>query len=265
MIEVMPTSTLDDKRALFLETLKGQVRKSAVAELERFARWFGSEKPLGQMRGHDIASYAESMGPATPDTQKRAEVLRAFLVYLNKEGVTSQNLASHLRLKKAGRTAGVKHASQPSQVELTQEGSDALKAELEGLIDQRVSVRDDIRKAMADKDFRENAPLDAAKDRQGHLEARIREIEAMLKRAVIADGAGGKTGRVRVGSLVKVKNSSGKVMEYSIVGPTEANAAEGKISSVSPVGKALLDRAPGDEVEVSAPAGTMKLTVEAVK
>ncbi len=54
-------------------------------------------------------------------------------------------------------------------------------------------------------------------------------------------------------------------MEYSIVGPTEANAAEGKISSVSPVGKALLDCVPGDEVEVSAPSGTIKLQVEAVQ
>jgi transcription elongation factor GreA len=118
---------------------------------------------------------------------------------------------------------------------------------------------------MADKDFRENAPLDAAKDRQGHIEARIREIESTLKRAVLADAAA-QTGRVRVGSSVTVKNiDNGRTMQYSIVGPTEANAAEGKISSVSPVGKALLDRVPGDEVEVSVPAGAMKLVVEAVE
>jgi transcription elongation factor GreA len=117
---------------------------------------------------------------------------------------------------------------------------------------------------MQDKDFRENSPLDAAKEKQGHIEARIREIEAMLKRAVIVDGAL-QTGRVRVGSKVRVKNlGSEKITEYSIVGPTEANAAEGKISSVSPVGKALINAAAGDEVNVDVPAGTMTLIVEAV-
>ena len=129
----------------------------------------------------------------------------------------------------------------------------------------RLLVREEIRKAMLDKDFRENSPLDAAKDKQGHIEARVRDIEAMLKRAVIVDDKA-RTGRVRVGSTVRVKNAgSGKVTEYAIVGPTEANAAEGKISSVSPVGKALLDCVPGDEVEVSVPSGTVKLHVEAVQ
>jgi transcription elongation factor GreA len=130
---------------------------------------------------------------------------------------------------------------------------------------ERLSVREDIRKAMLDKDFRENSPLDAAKDKQGHIEARVREIEAMLKRAVIVDTAA-RTGKVRVGCTVRVKNvTNGKTTEYSIVGPTEANAAQGKISSDSPVGKALLNNSPGDEVEVQAPAGTMKLVIEAVQ
>jgi transcription elongation factor GreA len=63
-----------------------------------------------------------------------------------------------------------------------------------------------------------------------------------------------------------VKNIvTGKTMRYSIVGPTEANAAEGKISSVSPVGKALLDKQPGDEVEISVPAGTTRLLVESIE
>jgi transcription elongation factor GreA len=206
------------------------------------------------------------MGPATPETMKRAEQIRAFLVFLNKEGVLEQNLSSHLRLKKSARGGGVtSHAAQPAVVELTAEGIAALETELALLMEQRLAVREDIRKAMLDKDFRENSPLDAAKDRQGHIEARIREIESMLKRAVLADAAA-QTGRVRVGSSVTVKNvDSGRTVQYNIVGPTEANAAAGKISSVSPVGKALLDRVPGDEVEVAVPAGAMKLVIEAVE
>lgn len=261
----MSDATLDEAANQYLETVKGAGRQQALAELNRFQRWYGPGRIIGQIRGHDIALYGEAMGPATPETQKRAEQLRLFLVYLKKIGILEQNLAPHLRLKKAGKSTGVSQSSAANAaVELTQSGIDALTSELEGLMGERLSVREDIRKAMLDKDFRENSPLDAAKDKQGHIEARIREIEAMLKRAVVVDDKA-RTGRVRVGSTVKVKNTaSGKTVQYSIVGPTEANAAEGKISSVSPVGKALLDCVPGDEVEVSAPSGTIKLQIEAV-
>ncbi len=262
----MSDAPLDQIASRYLETVKGPGRQQALAELNRFQRWYGSDRVIGQIRGHDVALYGEAMGPATPETQKRAEQLRAFLVFLKKEGILDQNLAPHLRLKKAGKSSGgTHHQAAAATVELTQSGIDALKAELEGLMHDRIAVREDIRKAMLDKDFRENSPLDAAKDRQGHIEARVREIEAMLKRAVVVDDSA-RTGRVRVGSIVKVLNeSNGKIVEYSIVGPTEANAAEGKISSVSPVGKALLDCVPGDEVEVSVPSGTLRLKVETVQ
>jgi len=261
----MSEVSLGEAADKFLETVKGS-RQSALSELNRFSRWYGPEKSVAVMRGHDVATYGEAMGPATPDTTKRAEVLRAFLDYLKTEGHLKESLKSHLRLKKSGRTIGVQHNSAGQQmVELTAEGVDALKAELELLMHQRLQVREDIKKAMLDKDFRENSPLDAAKDRQGHIEARIREVESMLKRAIIVDIAA-QTGRVRVGCVVRVKNvASGKTVDYSIVGPTEANAAAGKISSVSPVGKALLDRVPGDEVEISVPAGTMNLVIESVQ
>jgi transcription elongation factor GreA len=250
----------------FLETVKGPARQAALAELNRFTRWYGSDRPVSTIRGHDVATYGESMGPATPETAKRAEQIRAFFVFLKQEGVLDQNLAPHLRLRKASRSgAAAQHAPQPGSVELTEDGVAALKAEHETLLDARLHVREDIRKAMLDKDFRENSPLDAAKDRQGHIEARIREIEAMLKRAVIVDRAA-QTGRVRVGCTVRVKNTvNGRIVEYNIVGPTEANAAAGKISTDSPVGKALLNRVPGDEVEISVPAGTMTFVVEEVQ
>ena len=232
----MADMTLAEASSLFLDSVKGNARQAAFAELNRFTRWYGGNKSLSVMRGHDVATYGESMGPATPETMKRAEQIRAFLVFLKKEGVLEQNLAPHLRLKKAGKIGGVQSSSAPSTVELTAEGVDALKAEQESLFEQRLLVREDIRKAMGDKDFRENAPLDAAKDRQGHIEARLREIDSMLKRAVVVE-AGGNADRVRVGCVVRVKNVvNGRTMQYSIVGPTEANAAEGKISSDSPVG-----------------------------
>ncbi len=262
----MSEFTLGEAVASYIETVKGPARQAAVAELDRLSRWYGSDKPLDAIRGHDVATYAVAMGPSTPETSRRAAQVRGFFVFLKKQGVLEQNLGPHLRLKKATKAtkAAAAAGAGPSDVELTQEGVDALKAELESLMEQRLTVREDIRRAMLDKDFRENSPLDAAKDEQGHIEARIRHIEEMLKRAVIV-GAGG-TGRVRVGCTVTVTNlGSGRETQYSIVGPTEANAAEGKISSVSPVGKALIDCVAGDEVEVDAPARVMKLRVESVK
>jgi transcription elongation factor GreA len=257
--------TLGDAVAAYTETVKGAARKAALAELNRFCRWYGAEKMVSSMRGHDVAMYGEAMGPSTPETSKRAEQIRGLFVYLKKQGVLAQNLGSHLRLKKNTRARKTRSStSAPTTVELTQDGIDALQEEKESLLEDRIAVREDIKRAMMDKDFRENAPLDAAKDKQGHIEARLREIEEMLKRAVVVDSAA-TTGRVRVGSNVRVTNlSSGREQKYAIVGPSEANAAEGKISSVSPVGKALIDAAEGDEVVVSVPAGTLKLRVESI-
>lgn len=262
----MAEVTLGDCANQFLETVKGPARQAALAELNRFTRWYGEGRAITNIRGHDVATYGELMGPATPETTKRAEQIRAFFVFLKKEGTLETNLAPHLRLRKAGRLGGVSGgAGAAATVELTEEGIDALKAELETLQQDRLVVREDIRKAMLDKDFRENSPLDAAKDKQGHIEARVREIEAMLKRAVLVDRAA-QFGRVHVGCTVRVKDvSSGQVIEYNIVGPSEANAGARKISTDSPVGKALLNRVPGEEVEISIPSGTMKLLIEAIE
>jgi len=257
--------TLSEAVASYIETVKGSARRAALAELDRLSRWYGSDKPLGAMRGHDVATYAVAMGPSSPETSRRAAQVRGFFVYLKKQGVLEHNLGPHLRLKKATKAKrGIAGAAASTDIELTGEGVDALKAELQSLMEQRISVREDIRRAMLDKDFRENAPLDVAKDEQGHIEARIRDIEEMIKRAVIVGAAG--TGRVRVGCSVSVTNlGSGRETQYWIVGPTEANAADGKISSVSPVGKALIGCVEGDEVEIDVPAGVMKLRVESVK
>jgi transcription elongation factor GreA len=261
----MADVSLSQAAARFAETVKDSSRQTALAELQRFVRWYGPERAIAQMRGHDVSLYADVLGPATSETSRRADQVRGFLAFLKKEGLLDSNLAPHLRLKNRGKAAGGLAAARQETVELTKEGIEALQAELESLGTQRLAVREEIRKAMLDKDFRENSPLDAAKDKQGHIEARVREIEAMLKRAVVVDGAA-SGGRVRVGSKVLVKNlGTGAAMRYLIVGPTEANAADGKISSASPVGKALLDARAGDEVEVSVPAGVMRFQVEAVE
>jgi transcription elongation factor GreA len=131
---------------------------------------------------------------------------------------------------------------------------------------ERVTVVDDIRLAMADKDFRENAPLEAAKEHQGIIEARIRELEASLATAQIL-GPDSKIVRYRtaLGTSVTLKDvSSGKELVYKLVDVREADASSGKISTQSPVGQALLDRAVGDEVTVNVPRGTVQYLVQKI-
>jgi transcription elongation factor GreA len=260
----MSDVTLWEAAAQYVDTLKGASRQPALIEVNRFVEWQGRAHLVRQLRGHDIELYAERMGPSNPNSTRRAEQLRAFLLYMKKKDFTETNLAPHLRLRKGGPRAAATARGDVTEVQLTSEGIEALKAELQSLVSQRADVREEIRTAMLDKDFRENAPLDAAKDKQGHIEARIREIEAMLKRAVVVEQSG-QGDRVQVGVTVHVRNlRSGALNRFTIVGPTESNAADGRISSASPVGRSLIDHSVGDEVEVSAPAGTMRLRVERI-
>jgi len=260
----MPEVTLSEAGVEYIESLKSVARQPAMLEVNRFVEWHGRNHLVAQLRGHDIELYGERLGPANPSSTRRAEQLRAFLVYLKKRGYAETNLAPHLRLRKGGTKTGPTASQDLGTLELTSDGVEALKSELDSLVSQRLVVREEIRKAMLDKDFRENAPLDAAKDKQGHVEARIREIETLLKRAVVVQQSD-QGDRVQVGATVHVRNlGNGKVNRFTIVGPTEANAADGRISSVSPVGRSLLDRVVGDEVEVSAPAGTMRFRIEQI-
>jgi transcription elongation factor GreA len=125
-------------------------------------------------------------------------------------------------------------------------------------------VRSSAQSARHAKDFRENAPLDAAREKQALNEARIKEIESILKHAQIVESNGGGEG-INIGSTIVVRNlKTEREQTFTIVHPREVNPTAGKISVESPVGKAVLGRGEGDEVEVQAPAGTMRLKIESV-
>ena len=134
------------------------------------------------------------------------------------------------------------------------------------LKEERTSVVEDIRHAMADKDFRENAPLDAAKERQGFVELRIRELEAALLNAqILGKGRAVPQQRSVLGAKVTLRDvDSGKKLVYVLVDVREADVSSGKISTSSPVGQALLDRAVGDEVKINIPKGTLHYLVERI-
>ena len=147
----------------------------------------------------------------------------------------------------------------------TKEGLDKLTEELKNLKSKgRSEIAKQIQEAREKGDLSENAEYDAAKDAQGHLEAKIAALDNILAGARIIDESNVDTSKVMILSKVLVKNhGSQKNVQYTLVSETEANLKEGKISIKSPIGQGLLGKKIGDIVEVTVPAGT--LTLEVVK
>src|SRR6202008_763510 len=140
---------------------------------------------------------------------------------------------------------------------LTPEGLEKLKQEIEYLsTEKRREVAERIKEAREFGDISENSEYDDAKNEQAMLEARIAALEDKLRSASGIDAAELSNDVVRVGSVVNVKDEgSGKALQYTIVGSTEANPSENKLSNESPVGKALLGHKRSDVVDVSLPKG----------
>ena len=145
---------------------------------------------------------------------------------------------------------------------LTYAGLKKLEEELHDLkVVKRKEVAGKIKEAREQGDLSENAEYDAAKDEQRDIEARIEEIEKILNAEVVVEDEV-ELDRINVGCKVKVYDYEfEEEMELKIVGSTEANSLEGKISNESPVGKALMGAHTGDVVEVEMPSGIMKYKV----
>ena len=247
-------------------------KKKAVEsqqELQKFLRWNGRERPLQELTPHHIEAYCE-MRVSASTTQLAP--LKAFLAFIHAEGLCDSNLASHVRAKKTlkrTKAALAAKSATPNLSLMTREGHTHAVAEVEELKSQRLGIADEIRTAMADKDFRENAPLDAARDKQAHLESRIREIEITLENAHITDETQpqkGKVTRAQVGCRVIVRDIAlDEEITYQLVHTSEVNPALGKISGESPTGKAFLGRTAGQTVKVQAPVGTVQYRIERVE
>ncbi len=149
--------------------------------------------------------------------------------------------------------------SQPNY--LTPEGEAKLKAELAELTGpKREELAQRLRAAIQMGDLSENADYHKAKEDQGFLEGRIQEIEAILRNAVIIEKTT-STGVVTIGSTVTIQEEGFEPEQYYLVGPTEADPRQGKISHESPIGKALLDKKVGDVAEAETPGGKIKFKI----
>lgn len=139
---------------------------------------------------------------------------------------------------------------------MLQEGYDKLQTEVRHLKTvERPAVIDAIEEARGHGDLAENAEYHAAKERQGHVEAQIADLEDRLSRAMVIDPSTLSGDRVIFGATVTLLDENDKKIKYQIVGETEADAKNGRISYSSPLGRALIGRTKGEEVEFSAPSG----------
>lgn len=148
---------------------------------------------------------------------------------------------------------------------VTYTGLKKIEEELQDLkVNKRREIAAKIKEAREQGDLSENAEYDAAKDEQRDIEARIEELEKILKNVEVVDMEDDSENleKVSFGLAVKVKdNEFGDEMEFKIVGATEANSLKGKISNESPLGKALIGAKKGDIVSVEAPAGVIEYTI----
>jgi transcription elongation factor GreA len=252
--------SLSDSIATYLQTVKPAERNSAAIELSKFARWYSGDRPLRRISPGDLERYQEQAA-ATGGDPARLTPLRQFFSDAHKRRLLAQPLAAHVRIRRKSSSNRVEGGAAFETVELTSTGHAQLTAELERLEQvEQPKARDEMQRAAADKDFRENAPYDAAKQHLAELTRRANEIRAILSPAVIVEER--SSDRVRIGSTVVVRDlDESEDVTYTLVGPGEVDPRKGKISTQSPVGRALSDRGVGDVVEVETPAGVGRYEV----
>lgn len=235
--------------------LEPEKARAEVPVVGRFIEHIGNDRAMSDVTAADVSRYVREFTDGSPE---HIEPLRAFLAYASRLAFTDENLVPALHLGPNAGGARGRAASQElggNAYHVTLDGLKRLEQQLEEEKARRPEIAQKLREAMADKDFRENAPLDAARDEQAHLEARIRDLETRLRNAVIIDQES-KGGRANVGSVVRLLNlKANREQTITLVSPTEVDPANGKISVASPMGVALLNHGTGEEVVVNAPAG----------
>ena len=152
------------------------------------------------------------------------------------------------------------------QVYITAEGLEALKVELDDLrTTRRTEVAELIQKAKELGDITDSAQYDAAKEEQGFLEGRIRQLEDQVNHATIIDESHSSGDVIRIGSKVTLIDTDGIEEKWEIVGSAESDATNGRISNESPVAKAIIGRKKGETAQVNTPSGVIDLKVKSIE
>lgn len=252
----------------YVKTLKPDQRRQQEQYVRRYVEFMGEDFRVSQLTGSRVESYAESqIRPTDPNAQERVAALKAWFQFLKKKEYITDNHGIHIRVRKTPGRGPLKSAAvraQEASMQMTPEGLEALQAELAAIEATIPGMETAIAAAREDGDLRENAPYHAAREALAFQTNRKQQIQSALKRAVVVERSG-TDDRSAVGSMVTVtRMDKGETLVYKLVGAREANAGERKISVESPVGKELLGRRAGDEVQVSVPSGLIRYRIDAV-
>ena len=283
------TQTLADVLDKYLKTLSGKAlgKKSTSSkktipqqslveirkELSRFLSWLNPSKNPATISPPEIERYIQQIAPSSAELTSKLTVLKSFLAYINTSGFTTVKLSNHVRIPKLPKTiaSGAPFSRiEDNRLQLTDEGLKNLSEEIEQLKNKRSKYALSIKIAAADKDVRENSPLEAAREEQGQNEDRIKDIQAILTRAVPFNSQSKTSKAASLGSTVQISvKSNSQDSEaikacYILVESTEADPEKLKISIASPVGKGLLGHSPGDEITIATPKGKSQYTILSV-
>ncbi len=262
-------ATLTDAITAYIARVPLTERDHVARELNRFARWFGFDKPLNAIRPIDLERYQEQLGQTGIDP-RRLEPLRGFLSDARTRKLLETSLAVHVRIRgKKGVGKGGGRSLEAPTLEMTEAGYANIKAELSRLEqDVRPLLQQELQRAAADKDMRENAPYHAAKEKLAEVQSRMNHLKASLSAAQIVESQHSEH-RVGMGSTVVVRdvtpNADDDEMTYTLVGPGEIDLRRSRISIQSPLGRALADHGIGDVVEVDTPSGRHLYCIERIE
>ena len=257
--------------SLFTEYLQtvgvANLKGEEAQHLRRFVSWCGPDSRIASIYPHQLQTYLDQVTSTASDPKPCASALRTFFSHALKSGWVENNPATGLRITKRTTKSDPRAANaQAGNTFISRKRFDELGVELENHKSEgRERISKLLHAAIKDGDLRENAAYDEAKYQQGMLEARIRELEQTLRTSTITeenaqpadDGSAAADEGVKIGMRVELELTNGsETIAYQLVGPSEVDPLEGRISYLSPVGASLLTKRAGDTVAVETPAGS---------
>ena len=249
----------------YLDACSNKVNDVDRKELSNFIRWFGADNSVSNLKENNVADYSESLSPSDTDYRERVDAVKKFIKFSENKGWIDKGLVGKVKIKKSKSVHVNARRREEKKIPITREGYDAMVKELEELKTKRLQVIEDIRKAAADKDLKENAPYHAAREQKSHLDGRIMDIEETIKVAEIVEEMQNTGHKINVGNTVKLHDlDTGEYFTYTLVSPREVNPSKNRISNLSPIGKAIIGHNQGDTVEIMVPAGKLHYRVEQV-
>ena len=254
---------------LYIGSLSQKSRNSDyLQELYRFSQWWGPDKQIDKVSAPEIGDYNENaiIRLGIENSANRLTEVKKLLVYAYKEGFITQNLSQHVRLRRPRKNVSSKNftngkSNSSNKESLTKQGIAELNRELESLKKGRQPIADEIKRAAADGDVKENAPLEFARQEMGKLVARIDEIENMLANYGVIE-SNEDSDFINLGSKVVLLDvKSKKKVKYMVVAAPEARPFDGRISNLSPIGKAVYKKSVGEVVDVKTPRGLIQYEI----